>query len=222
MPRHLTARLAWHDNGWNGNVCSSPSSNSYCVGTRSLLSERLRRDRDAVREDGIHDQAADIQLPAYAPPCYWGINAFGPEPRRVLHRHAFADLRDTHFIEDLLPPYSLITWPFRISFNLDEETRNRYGKYHPRLEDRINRFFAAHRDNQSQQRYAIVGCGLLKEKGKPHSVHVQRDRTRAISLRKRDATLPGCELGADTNPRSGERCSSSISTIRSPCAQTTR
>jgi len=146
-----------------------------------LLSDRLRRDRDASLEDSIRGQPLEVKLPAYAPPCYWGINAFGAEAHPILHRHAFADLKDSHTIEDKLPPCSVLTWPFRISFNLDEETERRYGKYHPDLEQRINDFFAAHREGQSlvflylnydnpvsgdEQRYAVVGCGLLKEKGK--------------------------------------------------------
>jgi hypothetical protein len=32
MTQHLTARLAWHDDGWNGHVCRNPAANTYCVG----------------------------------------------------------------------------------------------------------------------------------------------------------------------------------------------
>ncbi|MBW2664221.1 MAG: hypothetical protein JRD93_20155 [Deltaproteobacteria bacterium] len=28
---HITIRVAWHDNRWNGTVCSAPSHNSFCV-----------------------------------------------------------------------------------------------------------------------------------------------------------------------------------------------
>ncbi len=182
MPRHLTARLAWHDSSWDGRICSHPSANFYCVGSHSLLSDRLRRDRQADLEDSARREPMELLLPKYVPPCFWGINAFGSEEHPIVHRHAFADLRDTHVIDDLLPPFSVLTWPFRISFNLDDETEKRYGKYHPRLEERINQFFGAHREGESlvflylnydnpvsgdEQRYAVVGCGLLKEKGKP-------------------------------------------------------
>jgi hypothetical protein len=31
MTTHLSARLAWHDRGWDGRVCDSPHLNSSCV-----------------------------------------------------------------------------------------------------------------------------------------------------------------------------------------------
>jgi hypothetical protein len=31
--KHLTVRLAWHDNKENGKVCKSPARNVYCVGS---------------------------------------------------------------------------------------------------------------------------------------------------------------------------------------------
>ena len=46
MIKHLTVRLAWHDNKWNGNVCEDPESNVYCVGSHSLLSARIAKNRD--------------------------------------------------------------------------------------------------------------------------------------------------------------------------------
>ena len=36
MPTHLTARLAWHTDGWNGSVCRFPERNTYCVGYKSF------------------------------------------------------------------------------------------------------------------------------------------------------------------------------------------
>jgi exodeoxyribonuclease V alpha subunit len=31
MTQHISARLAWHDSGWNGRVCRNPKGNTYCV-----------------------------------------------------------------------------------------------------------------------------------------------------------------------------------------------
>jgi len=46
MVKHLSIRLAWHDSNWNGCVCERPEENVYCVGSHSLLSERLERERN--------------------------------------------------------------------------------------------------------------------------------------------------------------------------------
>ena len=43
---HVTARMAWHENGWDGNICKDPASNTYCTGSHSLLSDRLAREKN--------------------------------------------------------------------------------------------------------------------------------------------------------------------------------
>ena len=40
---HLTVRMAWHDNNWDGKVCQNPVSNTYCTGAHSLLSGRIEK-----------------------------------------------------------------------------------------------------------------------------------------------------------------------------------
>ena len=42
---HLTARVAWHDTGWNGTVCREPSCNSFCAAL-----DRIREERDDAHE----------------------------------------------------------------------------------------------------------------------------------------------------------------------------
>lgn len=31
MSKHLTIRLAWHDNKWDGKICNDPSNNVYVL-----------------------------------------------------------------------------------------------------------------------------------------------------------------------------------------------
>ena len=47
---HVTARMAWHDRGWDGHVCNDPAANTYCTGNHSLLGERLARDKQTALE----------------------------------------------------------------------------------------------------------------------------------------------------------------------------
>ena len=35
MAIHMSLRLAWHDQGWNGHICENPCNNPYCVGAHS-------------------------------------------------------------------------------------------------------------------------------------------------------------------------------------------
>src|SRR5882724_1682778 len=43
---HLTLRVAWHDDRWNGTICRAPSKNSFCVAL-----DRIREERDDAKED---------------------------------------------------------------------------------------------------------------------------------------------------------------------------
>ena len=42
MTSHITVRLAWHNDGWNGHVCKKPEKNVYCVGCHSYPGEMIR------------------------------------------------------------------------------------------------------------------------------------------------------------------------------------
>ena len=57
MTTHLTARIAWHDDGWNGRVCSQPERNTYCVGMKSFPGDVIHRERDLEREKACAGQA---------------------------------------------------------------------------------------------------------------------------------------------------------------------
>ena len=46
MTTHLSARLAWHADGWNGHVCSAPRANGHCIGLRSYPGQMIAEDRD--------------------------------------------------------------------------------------------------------------------------------------------------------------------------------
>lgn len=56
---HVTARMAWHDDGWNGNVYKDPAGNTYCTGSHSVLSERLAREKRLPIEEGLARKKLD-------------------------------------------------------------------------------------------------------------------------------------------------------------------
>lgn len=43
---HLTQRVAWHDDGWCGNICKSPSENSYCIALDRIRAERKEKQEE--------------------------------------------------------------------------------------------------------------------------------------------------------------------------------
>ena len=38
--RHLSCRVPWHDNGWNGTVCKNPAANGACLILKNCALER--------------------------------------------------------------------------------------------------------------------------------------------------------------------------------------
>ena len=147
MPTHLTVRMAWHDNMWDGTICRDPEGNVYCTGTRSLLSERIARNRNlkAETQAGIPGSKID-SVDEYLPPCYWSSNAFGPDVQEISHRHPFWRFKELT-IPEKMAPYSTFTWPFRISFNHSEEKVNTEGSYPKDLNKKIEDFTAGNEDS---------------------------------------------------------------------------
>ena len=46
MAMHMSLRLAWHDQGWNGHICENPCNNPYCVGAHSYPGDLIATKRD--------------------------------------------------------------------------------------------------------------------------------------------------------------------------------
>src|SRR5436190_19026699 len=38
--RHLSIRVPWHDNGWNGTVCQNPAANMACLVLKNIGPKR--------------------------------------------------------------------------------------------------------------------------------------------------------------------------------------
>ena len=169
---HLTIRMAWHDNGWDGKICQDPKQNAYCVGNNSLLSNRLRKNRDLDLEIKNAGKKLD-QLGDYLPPCYWSSNAFSADTTNIWHDHPWLPKR----IDGSLTGYSVFTWPFNISYT-DYDEKKKWGRYPPqkviekrldKLEDELTSgdslvFFYLNYSNPISSdwgQYVLVGCAPL-------------------------------------------------------------
>lgn len=115
MPTHLTARLAWHANGWDGSVCSEPEKNTYCVGCKSFPGDVIARERNLEREKLLAGQSGE-NLNGYIPPCSYSYNAFG-----VAEAAAGANPPDFFFgkakrHEWDLEPATVSVWPYEAMY----------------------------------------------------------------------------------------------------------
>lgn len=112
---HLTIRVAWHDNRWDGTICRAPSVNPFCAAL-----DRIRASRDDSKEDRLAGRAwADLDA-RELPPCKAEGAAFmTPRSWVRLFEHPYQPLtktRDTHgHLRPLpltVPPYSTFAVPF--------------------------------------------------------------------------------------------------------------
>lgn len=112
---HLTIRVAWHDNRWNGTVCNAPSRNSFCMHL-----DRIREERDDHFEDEKKGLSWDKLSSEHLPPCKAESGIFmNPQEWIRLFKHPYAKkqkAKETH--GHLKPtnfkvlPYSTFAVPF--------------------------------------------------------------------------------------------------------------
>lgn len=177
MGWHLTARLAWHDDGWNGHVCTAPQKNTYCVGAHSYPGDMITERRDLAWEQGCAGRScAGLDK---APPCIYSINAFGSEALT-----SFADPpaffnKGTKRRDWELPPATVCVWPYEEMYR--DEVRN--GNHYDAVARKkyADEFFAKVEKNSSlvfyysnysnpfstaeQPRYALIGLSRVVEVG---------------------------------------------------------
>ena len=104
---HLSVRLAWHDNGWDGCICQEPHLNSSCVYHRNIRDDR---DDEYEREHaGIH--LSDIPT-GRLPPCSRDTAAYADQGFRFIHE----DPLERDFLGptvEQIPPYTCLPAPYR-------------------------------------------------------------------------------------------------------------
>lgn len=112
---HLTQRVCWHDNRWNGTVCARPSANTFCAALDRIREEK----RDGI-ENGLADKAWNQLKPNDLPPCKAECGAFmSPHEWVRILKHPYQDLEKTrethgHLVETkkTVPPFATFAVPF--------------------------------------------------------------------------------------------------------------
>ena len=119
---HLSVRVPWHDDGWRGTVCKQPSLNGACTKIT-----RIGRHKKEERDQEIAGESYENLLRGQIPYCFKENSAFMAEfPMDFKLEHDQADWLGFLPANLNVPPYSLITKPFRWlkKSNLKEFNRN--------------------------------------------------------------------------------------------------
>lgn len=182
MTSHITVRLAWHNDGWNGHVCKKPEKNVYCVGCHSYPGEMIREKRDLDWEQAEAGKKF-INL-EQIPACVYSGSAFSKE-ESLASAEPPAFFNDTSEpVEWQMSPATACIWPYDAMFNR-EGVKNPNGTYNY---DNRFKFAQEHFDSvqgaqslvfyyanysnpfstEEKSRYVLVGVSRVKKIGQPH------------------------------------------------------
>ncbi len=174
----MSARLAWHMDGWNGHVCQNPEANTYCVGSHSYPGEMIAERRSLPLE--MADAGKCCTKIKHIPACGYSINAFGSKKITAFAAPP-AWWNDEAAREEWdLPPATMCVWPYEQMYG--PKVTNPDGKFNYEKRLAFSRqyfaqftpgqslvFYYANYSNplnQEEQRYAIVGLSRIKSIGK--------------------------------------------------------
>src|SRR5437879_2531785 len=84
--KHVSIRVPWHDNAWNGTVCAQPARNTACLKLRNIADSKSD---DA--EEKVADQSIKSLKQALHPPCVGERATFMADfAFSRLHEHPYA------------------------------------------------------------------------------------------------------------------------------------
>ena len=122
MTIHMSIRLAWHNDGWNGHICKKPCENVYCVGQHSYPGNLIAETRN-INFETEHAGEACAKLPCCAA-CGLSVNAFGKDSIKVrIEPPSFWKHNDADAAELTLEPYTACTWCYEQMYSDEVESK---------------------------------------------------------------------------------------------------
>lgn len=111
MAQHISVRVPWHDNGWNGSVCNQPVCNSSCLRLSNIYENRKDNIENEICGQCMVGHEMDL-------PCIGEGSAFMSSEELVKttihpYKKYYSPLH-RHFLETDItyPPYSFVAKPF--------------------------------------------------------------------------------------------------------------
>lgn len=182
MATHMSIRLAWHNEGWNGHFCKKPCENTFCIGQHSYPGDLIAGTRDLEFETE-HAGEPCSKYPCGAA-CGLSVNAFGKDSITVkVDPPSFWKQGDADSINITLPPSTVCTWCYEAMYNDDVETKGESAqKYnYDKRKAGAERYFAQFEPEKSlifyyagysnpfseneENNYVIVGVSRVKKIG---------------------------------------------------------
>lgn len=122
MIKHLSIRVAWHDNQWNGTTCCKPNSNGFCTQLPRIYEEK--DDDEAPKQPWWELKSTEL------PPCKAEGGAFmNGKPYKRSFKHPYKEYAKANHghlerTEFEIPAYSVFSVPFWWMLNKNQEEIN--------------------------------------------------------------------------------------------------
>ncbi|MBC6444320.1 MAG: AAA family ATPase [Alphaproteobacteria bacterium GM202ARS2] len=175
MSHHLTARLAWHNDGWNGHICQKPECNTYCVGRSSHPGDIIARNRNLRREQENAGKPIAQLDGADLPPCIYSVNAFGLQQIKGFSEPPDFWRNRARRVEWNIPQATVCAWPYGLMYDkngyLENNLRRRNAEdfFNQIEKDKSLIFYHANYANpfseDDKQCYVFIGVSKIKEVG---------------------------------------------------------
>ena len=185
MAMHMSLRLAWHSDGWNGHICKNPCGNTYCVGQYSYPGTLIAENRDLDYETK-HAGEACSSHPCKAA-CGCSVNAFGKDTIQIqIDPPSWWGKGDADPALLTLPPSTACTWCYESMYSDDvlnksgtaqkydyEERSRKAEQYFAQFEEGKSLvFYYAGYSNpfseNEENNYVVAGISRLKKMGDFH------------------------------------------------------
>jgi exodeoxyribonuclease V alpha subunit len=178
--KHISARLTWHNDGWNGKICQDPEANVHCTGQFSypggMSENRPQRTIESKNYAGCNCSAIQNN---YIPPCSFSINAFGKET--IKSETTSPEWYTNKEVRQWdMPPSTISVWPYEEMYNDADKNTDGTFNYETRISNVksfINQvreessliFYYSNYSNPLSQddamNYVIVGLSRVKKVG---------------------------------------------------------
>ncbi|HPQ29757.1 MAG TPA: hypothetical protein PLQ82_14895, partial [Desulfobacteraceae bacterium] len=123
-PKHISARLTWHADGWNGKICEDPEANTYCTGQFSYPGEMYERKHlQKVEAEKFGGCSCSRIKDAYIPPCSFSINAFGNDTT-LAEVDSPTWYKNKEIRQWEMPPYTVSLWPYEEMYFEDDKNED--------------------------------------------------------------------------------------------------
>lgn len=177
-PKHISARLTWHSDGWNGKICEDPESNIYCTGQFSYPGGIYEKKAlQKIESNKFAGCSCKKIAEEYVPPCCFSNNAFGSDTT-VAEVNSPGWYKNQEIRQWEMPPYTVSLWPYEEMYFEDDKNADGTYNYDTRISN-VKAFmneveeggslifyysnYSNPLSNEDDRNYAIVGLGRVKK-----------------------------------------------------------